>query len=254
MFLFQLFFKRKSTKQKNFYRINPDVFIIISKHLVNSTSTTHQLLGIIMASGISLAHLKNQNIKTPYNFKSDILSYELDNGLQIETYSLICSNEISKCIENLDKNRLLSIDARRINYVANNIFGFGITAKQLKIIYSLIAKSKETLNEITYNSNSQNFFLVKTPCILNLSQKLNYIKSFAPLKLNQSNLNHYLNSSTGTKLTIINLISNFFTEKEPCKNLHNLKLYINANLRKLGIYKNTCKLQKRIISKIFLIN
>ncbi len=64
MFLFQLFFKRKSTKQKNFYRINPDVFIIISKHLVNSTSTTHQLLGIIMASGISLAHLKNQNIKT----------------------------------------------------------------------------------------------------------------------------------------------------------------------------------------------
>ncbi|ACJ73443.1 conserved hypothetical protein (plasmid) [Borreliella afzelii ACA-1] len=85
-------------------------------------------------------------------------------------------------------------------------------------------------------------------------QKLNYIKSFAPLKLNQSNLNHYLNSSTGTKLTIINLISNFFTEKEPCKNLHNLKLYINAKLRKLGIYKNTCKLQKRIISKIFLIN
>ncbi|AEL70581.1 conserved hypothetical protein (plasmid) [Borreliella afzelii PKo] len=142
MFLFRFFFKRKSAKRKNFYRINLDEFILISKHLINSTSTTHQLLGIIMASGISLAHLKNQNIKTPYNFKSDILYYALDNGLQIETYSLICSNEISRCIENLDKNRLLSIDARRINYVANNIFGFGITAKQLKIIYSFACKVK----------------------------------------------------------------------------------------------------------------
>ncbi|ACM10339.1 conserved hypothetical protein (plasmid) [Borreliella burgdorferi CA-11.2A] len=36
-----------------------------------------------MASGIQLTHLKNQNIKTPYNFKSDILSYTLNNGLQI---------------------------------------------------------------------------------------------------------------------------------------------------------------------------
>nr|WP_233709447.1 hypothetical protein [Borreliella bavariensis] len=129
MFLFNLFFKCKSTKQKNFYRINPDEFIIISKHLINSSSTNHQLIGIIMASGIPLIHLKNQNIKTPYNFKSDILSYMLENGLQIQTYSLICSNEISRCIENLDKDRPPSIDARRINYVANNIFGFGITTK-----------------------------------------------------------------------------------------------------------------------------
>ncbi|WP_418909375.1 hypothetical protein QIA41_04980 (plasmid) [Borreliella sinica] len=254
MFLFNLFFKGKSDKQKSFYKINPDEFIMISEHLINSTSTTHQLLGIIMASGISLTHLKNQNIKTPYNFKSDILSYTLDNGLQIQTYPLICSNTISRCIENLDKDRLPSIDARRINYVANNIFGFGITTKQLKIVYSLIAKSKATLNEIKYNSNSQNFFLVKTPCILNLYQKLKYIKSYSSLKLNRSNLNHYLNSATGIKLTIINLISNFFTEKEPYKNLHTLKRYINANLKNLGIYKNTNKLQKRIISKIFFLN
>lgn len=169
MFLFNLFFKGKSAKQKNFYRINPDGFILISKHLINSSSTNHQLLGIIMASGIPLIHLKNQNIKkTPYNFKSDILSYTLENGLQIQTCSLICSNEISRCIENLDKDRLPSIDALRITYVANNIFGFGITTKQLRIVYSLIAKSKETPNEIKYNSNSQNIFLVNTPCILNL--------------------------------------------------------------------------------------
>ncbi len=77
-----------------------------------------------MASGISLAHLKNQNIKTPYNFKSDILSYELDNGLQIETYSLICSNEISRCIENLDKNRFPSIDARRIKLCGKQYIWF----------------------------------------------------------------------------------------------------------------------------------
>ncbi len=50
-----------------------------------------------MASGIPLTHLKNQNIKkTPYNFKSDILSYTLDNGLQIQTYSLIHYTSISK--------------------------------------------------------------------------------------------------------------------------------------------------------------
>ncbi|WP_234701613.1 hypothetical protein [Borreliella garinii] len=137
---------------------------LISEHLINSTSTTHQLLEIIMISGISLTHLKSQNIKTPYNFKSDILSYTLDN-LQIQTYSLICSNKIS---------RLLSIGADKINYVAKNIFDFNITTKQLKIVYSLIAKSKETLHEIKYNSNAQNFFLVKTPCILNLYQKPNY--------------------------------------------------------------------------------
>ncbi|XPC98242.1 hypothetical protein QIA20_07380 (plasmid) [Borreliella japonica] len=254
MFLLKFFSKTKPTKKKNHYKINPDEFILISEHLINSSSTNHQLLGIIMASGIPLAHLKNQNIKTPYNFKSDILSYTLDNGLQIQTYSLICSNKISRCIENLNKSELLAIGADKINYVAKNIFGFRITTKQLKIVYSLIIKSKEALHEIKYNSNSQNIFLVKTPCILNLSQKLNYIKSFAPLKLNQSNLNHYLNSSTGTKLTIINLISNFFTEKEPCKNLHNLKLYINANLRKIGVYKNTNELQKRIFSKVFFLN
>ncbi|WNZ72155.1 hypothetical protein PT136_04805 (plasmid) [Borreliella garinii] len=82
---------------------------LISEHLINSTSTNHQLLGIIMASGIPLAHLKNQNIKTPYNFKSNILPYTLSSGLQIQTYSLICYNRISRCIENLDKNRLLSV-------------------------------------------------------------------------------------------------------------------------------------------------
>ncbi|AZA28340.1 hypothetical protein [Borreliella garinii] len=239
MFLFKFFFKGKSAKQKNFYKINPNEFILISEHLINSSSTNHQLLGIMMASGIPLAHLKNQNIKTTYNLKSNILSYTLSSGLQIQTYSLICSNRISRCIENLDKNRLLSIDARRINYVANNIFGFGITTKQLKIVYSLIVKYKEALHEIMYNSNSQNIFLVDKPCILNLSQKLNYIKSFSLLKLNQDNLNYYLNSTT---------------EKEPYKNLHTLKLYINANLKHLGIYKNTSKLQKRIISKIFFLN
>ncbi|SCW41659.1 hypothetical protein SAMN02983004_01027 [Borreliella japonica] len=96
-----------------------------------------------MASRMPLIHLKNQNIETLYNFKSDILSYKLDNGLQIQTYSIICSNEISRCIENLDKDRLASINALRINYVANNIFGIEITTKQLKIAYSLIAKSKK---------------------------------------------------------------------------------------------------------------
>ncbi|PRR02307.1 hypothetical protein, partial [Borreliella burgdorferi] len=85
-------------------------------------------------------------------------------------------------------------------------------------------------------------------------QKLKYIKSFAPLKLNQNNLNYYRNSSNELTSTITNLISNFFNENESCKNLYNLTLYINANLKKLEIYKNTCKLQKRIISKIFFLD
>nr|WP_320292835.1 hypothetical protein [Borreliella sinica]WPM06337.1 hypothetical protein QIA41_04395 [Borreliella sinica] len=45
---------------------------------MKTSSTTHQLLGIIMASGIPLTHLKNQNIKTPYNSKSNTLSYVLN--------------------------------------------------------------------------------------------------------------------------------------------------------------------------------
>ncbi|MDO7279446.1 hypothetical protein Q5W90_04505 [Borreliella burgdorferi] len=255
MFLCNFFFKGKFIKQqRNFYKINPNEFILISEHLINSSSTNHHLLGIIMASGIPLNHLKNQNIKTPYNFKSDTISYILDNGLQIQKHSLICPNKISRCIENLDKNRLVSIKTDRINYVAKKIFGFSITTKQLRIVYSLIAKSKETLNEIKHNSNSQNIFLVNTPCISNLSQKLNYIKSFALLKLNYNNLNYYKNSSNKLKSTITKLISNFIAEKEPCKNLHTLTLYINSNLKKLGIYKNTYKLQKRIISKIFFLD
>ncbi|PRR11083.1 hypothetical protein [Borreliella burgdorferi] len=254
MFLCNFFLKGKFAKQKKIYIINPNEFILISENLINSSSTKHHLLGIIMAAGIPLTHLKNQNIKTPYNFQSDTISYTLDSGLQIQTHSLICSNKISRCIENLDKNRLISINTTRINYVAKKIFGFDITTKQLRIVYSLIAKSKETPNEVRHNSNSQSIFLVNTPCILNLSQKLNYIKSFAPLKLNQNNLNYYKNSSNELKSTITNLISNFIAEKEPCKNLHTLTLYINANLKKLGIYKNTCKLQKRIISKIFFLD
>ncbi|ACM10342.1 conserved hypothetical protein (plasmid) [Borreliella burgdorferi 72a] len=35
---------------------------------------------------------------------------------------------------------MLSIGADKINYVAKNIFDFSITTKQLKIVYSLIAK------------------------------------------------------------------------------------------------------------------
>ncbi len=63
MFLFNLFFKGKSVKQENFYKINPDEFILISEHLINFTITTHQLLRIIMVSRIPLTHLKNLNIK-----------------------------------------------------------------------------------------------------------------------------------------------------------------------------------------------
>ncbi|ACL34109.1 hypothetical protein LRB59_04315 [Borreliella burgdorferi] len=59
---------------------------------------------------------------------------------KFQTYPLICSNKISRCIENLNKNKLLSIGADKINYVAKNIFDFSITTKQLKIVYSLIAK------------------------------------------------------------------------------------------------------------------
>lgn len=119
MFIHSNFFLNLSLPRKKIIirsiRMNS---FLISEHLINSTSTTtHQLLEIIMISGISLTHLKNQNIKTPYNFKSDILSYTLDN-LQIQTYSLICSNKISRCIENLNKSELLSIGADKINYVS----------------------------------------------------------------------------------------------------------------------------------------
>ncbi|WNZ75005.1 hypothetical protein PT137_04495 (plasmid) [Borreliella garinii] len=256
MILYKFFpkFKFSKHKRKPIYEINPEEFILISEHLMNTSSTTHQLLGIIMASGIPLAHLKNQNIKTPHNSISNILSYILDSGLLLKTYSLVCSNKIAKCIENLDKKKLLSISAHKINYIAKKIFDFKITTKQLKIAYSLIVKSKETPKAIKYNSNSKNISLVKKPCILNLYDKLDYINAFTPIKPHKGNLDYYRNSMHKNTYTIANLISNFFDKNESCKNLYNLKLYINANLRKLVIYKNTCKLQKRIISKIFFLN
>ncbi len=241
-------------RENPLYEINPDEFILISKNLMNTASTNHQLLGIIMASGIPLAHLKNQNIKTPHNSKPNILSYILDNGLLIKTYSLVGSNEISKCIQNIDKKKLLSISAYKINYIAKKIFDFRITTKQLKIAYSLIVKSKEKLKVNKYTNNPGNISLTKKPCILNLCEKLDYIRSFTIVKPHTGNLNYYMNSMHKNTYTIANLISNFFSENESCKNMYNLKLYINTNLRKLGIYKNTSHLQKRIFSKIFLIN
>ncbi|WP_210361691.1 hypothetical protein [Borreliella valaisiana] len=269
MSLFNFFFKKKSSKQdnshgidsnksipiskqNNVYEINPNEFILISKHLINSFSTTHKLLGIIMASGIPLTHLKNV-IKTPFNFKDDLIFYQLSNGLRLVKHSLICSNTISRCIENLDKNILPSVGTEKINYIAKNIFDFRITTKQIRIIHSLIATSKTTLNEIGYNSNSNNILLVNKPCILNLYQKICYIKSFEYLKPNKNNLNYYKNNPNRLTSTIANLIENFLLEKEPCKNLYNLKLYINSNLKNLGIHNNSNKLQKQIISKIFLI-
>ncbi|WP_233709458.1 hypothetical protein [Borreliella bavariensis] len=93
---------------------------------MDTSSTNHQLLGIIMASGIPLSHLKNSNIKIPHNSKSNILSYILDSGLLIQTYSIVCSNEISRCIENLNKKRLLSISAHKINYIAKKYLILGL--------------------------------------------------------------------------------------------------------------------------------
>ncbi|WP_421115245.1 hypothetical protein [Borreliella valaisiana] len=58
-----------------------------------------------------------KNLKSYHGMKQEAISkskiieiavhYPLDNGLQIQTYSLICSNEIPKYIKNLNKNRLL---------------------------------------------------------------------------------------------------------------------------------------------------
>lgn len=250
---FFLKFKPSKNKEEPLCAINPKEFIMISEHLMKTSSTTHKLLGIIMASGIPLSDLKNQNIKTPYNFKSNILSYVLDNGLMLKTYSLVQSNKISRCIENLNKSELLPIRAKKINRVARNIFDFNITTKQLKIAYSLIVKTKETKEDNKYTKNPGNIRLTENPCIQNLGKKLNYINAFKPVKPNAINLSTYKNSMNENTYTIANLISNFFSENEPCKNLHNLKTYINANLRKLGIYANTSTLQNRIYKNIFFL-
>ncbi|WP_215538078.1 hypothetical protein [Borreliella bavariensis] len=250
---FFLKFKTSKNRENPIFEINPKEFILISKNLMKTTNTAHKLLGIIMASGIPLSDLKNQDIKTLHNPKSNILSYMLDNGLTLKTYSLVCSNEISECIENLNKSELLSISTDKINYVAKKIFDFGITTKQLKIAYSLIVKSKETTEDNKYTKNPGHIRITKKPCILNLGEKMKYINSFKLVSPYEENLNIFRKSKHKNTYAIANLISNFFSEKEPCKNLHNLKFYINENLKKLGITKNTSDLQKRIFSKIFLI-
>ncbi|WP_327786076.1 hypothetical protein [Borreliella garinii] len=251
---FFLKFKTSKNRENPIYEINPKEFILISKNLLKTSSTTHQLLGIIMASGIPLSDLKNPNIKTSHNPKSNILSYVLDNGFRLKTYSLVCYNEISKCIENLNKSELLSISTDKINYVAKKIFDFNITTKQLKIAYSLIVKSKETTEDNKYTKNPENIRINKKPCILNLGEKIKYINSFKLVGPDEKNLSILRKSKNKNTYAIANLIVMFFSGNAPCKNLYNLKLYINANLKKLGINKNTSELQKRIFSKIFLID
>ncbi|XPC98017.1 hypothetical protein QIA20_06165 (plasmid) [Borreliella japonica] len=214
---FFLKFKTSKNREKPIYEINPKEFILISKNLMGTTNTAHKLLGIIMASGIPLSDLKNQNIKTLHNPKSNILSYVLDNGFRLKTYSLVCSSEISKCIENLNKSELLSISTDKINYVAKKIFDFGITTKQLKIAYSLIVKSKETTEDNKYTKNPGNIQITKKPCILNLGEKMKYISSFKLVSPDKENLNIFRKSKHKNTYAIANLISNFFLEMRPAK-------------------------------------
>ncbi|MBB6043747.1 hypothetical protein [Borreliella yangtzensis] len=242
------------SEEKPLYEINPKEFTLISKNLMETSSTTHKLLGIIMASGIPLSDLKNQNIKTHHNPKSNILSYVMKaSGLKLKTYSLVCSSEISKCIENLNKSELLAISTDKINYVAKNIFGANMTTTQLKIAYYLIVKAKETTEDNKYTKNPGNIRISKKPCIQNLGEKIRYINSFKLIRPDVENLSIFRKSKHKNTYAIANLIYMFFNGNEPCKNLYNLKLYINANLKKLGINKNTSELQKQIFSKIFLI-
>ncbi|MBB6043505.1 hypothetical protein QIA34_06800 (plasmid) [Borreliella yangtzensis] len=260
----------EDNKEKPICEINPKEFIMISEHLMQTNSTTHKLLGIIMASGIPLTDLKNPKIKTPYNFNSNVLYYTLDNQVALKTHPLVDPNEIAQYIQNLNKSELLSISAGAINYVARNIFGFKINTKQLKIAYSLIVKSKDKLQPHNkYTLNPGNIRITENPCIQNLAEKVKYIKEFKPIRPHTMNLNTYRNSANKNTSTIANLIYDFFYEKESCKNLHNqktqinaetknlhnLKSYINVKLRSLGIKEfDTSKLQKRIFSKIFLID
>ncbi len=64
MIFFKFFtkFKFHKRRKKNLYEINPEEFIMISENLMKTTNTAHKLLGIIMASGAPLSHLKNQSI------------------------------------------------------------------------------------------------------------------------------------------------------------------------------------------------
>ncbi len=55
---FFLKFKSYKNRENPLYEINPEEFILISKNLMETSSTVHKLLGIIMASGIPLSHLK----------------------------------------------------------------------------------------------------------------------------------------------------------------------------------------------------
>ncbi|MBB6043453.1 hypothetical protein QIA34_04890 (plasmid) [Borreliella yangtzensis] len=271
---FSFFPKFKSSKNKEkpleypLYEINPKEFIMISEHLMKTNSTAHKLLGIIMASGIPLTDLKNPNIKTPYNFKSNILYCILDNGFALKTRPLVSPNEIAKCIENLNKSDLLAISTNKINYAARNIFDFNITTKQLKIAYSLIVKSKDKLMAHNkYTKNPGNIRLTEKPCI-QLGEKMKYIRAFKPVRPDTINLNTFRNSENKNTSAIANLIYDFFSGNEPCKNLHNLKSsinvdlknlhnlksYINIKLKDLGINESTAsRLQQRIFSKIFFI-
>ncbi|AHH10070.1 Hypothetical protein BPA_0900021 (plasmid) [Borrelia parkeri SLO] len=235
------------------HKINPDEFILISNYLILSSSTIHNLLGIIMASGIPLTHLKDPFIKIFYTFNNNIITYTLSNGLQFQQYSLLEPNVIATSIKNLNKNILSSIHAYKINYIAKNIFNFSITTKHIISIYSLIAKSKNTFNNIYYNNTHLNILLDNQPCILDLYEKINYIKSFNRLKLNKNNLDLFKNHTNKNLSTIASLVESFFLDQTSNKNLHTLKSYINLHLKQLGIpYKSTNRLQKQLLSHIFL--
>ncbi|WP_024652902.1 hypothetical protein [Borrelia persica] len=259
------FFRRKRSDNPNL-NINPDEFILLGTHLIQSENIKYKLIGIIMSTGIPLTHLNNKNILVAKNSNNTII-YKPNNGLELTRYTLIDSQIVVNAIQSLQNVTILPIQAFKLNRSLHKFFDLKITTKDLRNIYGTILNTRKNLidNFVLFNNNLKNkistckcnlISLVNEPKIQNIEKKLQHIHSFNFVTLNKNNLERYKNSKSRFKNIIASIIEEFFSNKAISMynhRPHKIKRYINLRLKEMNVpSKFTYKHQLEIFSNVFV--
>ncbi|WP_445436358.1 hypothetical protein [Candidatus Borreliella tachyglossi] len=253
-------FSKPHTPSVTPVNINPKEFIILAEYLIDSRNIKHQLLGIMMLSGIPLAHLTNKIIVIQK--RKNTLVYRSDTDIEISRNTLIEARDVIFAIKRLARN-FIPTQARELNKILKKLFGTSITTKSLEKIYNLvlikkIRVEKQYLDDfdksIIKYDYKHDIKLINKPIIKDLNDKINYINSFNILNLNKNNLQIYKKGNSRVKSIIAFLIEDFFNANSDnyYKNtLCDLKSYINLRLKDSGInYKDTCKSQQELFYRV----
>ncbi|AYE37012.1 hypothetical protein DB313_06165 (plasmid) [Borrelia turcica IST7] len=246
--------KRKNITKKHstdIISVNSSEFILLATALIQSGNIKHNLLGIIMSTGIPLAHLNDKIILKQKS--NNTIIYKITNSKEFIRHTLIDPKLVVHSIRALYlKNPYPHYNAWELNRILKKVLRSNITTKTLEKIYSLILSQSTSLAQ--KNASVNNIQLVRKPVIESFAKIILHINSFTPLRINKANLAFYKASNSLVKHTIALLIEDFFSANNLAthKNtLHNLNAFLKVKLKEKGInFKSTYKHRKELLSSI----